>query len=182
MPVAPAYSAPVAGDMPLGWAPPLVPKGDPGTLDLPWYGIGPIDAVKRAYLKTFRYDGRAGLGEYWWYMLYTLLLTILLVSVLGIVITQTTSSGPGSSSGPAALVGTLIGAIVVLHIPVGISLTVRRLHDGGNSGWMYLIGLVPWVGGLIVLIICCALPKPSGARFDHGYHDAWAPPGTYPFA
>jgi uncharacterized membrane protein YhaH (DUF805 family) len=43
----------------------------------------------------------------------------------------------------------------------------RRLHDTNRSGWWWLIGLIPFVGG-IILIVFTALPsEPAGSRFDH---------------
>jgi uncharacterized membrane protein YhaH (DUF805 family) len=36
-------------------------------------------------------------------------------------------------------------------IPV-VAVTVRRLHDIGMSGWWALLLLVPYIGGLIVLV------------------------------
>ena len=36
-----------------------------------------------------------------------------------------------------------------------IAITIRRLHDIGKSGWYYLIGLIPLVGGIILLVWMC---------------------------
>lgn len=33
-----------------------------------------------------------------------------------------------------------------------ITLQVRRLHDAGYSGWLWLVNLIPYVGGLILLL------------------------------
>jgi len=42
-----------------------------------------------------------------------------------------------------------------------IAVTVRRLHDQGKSGWFYLISLVPYVGGFIVLVFMCLEGTPG---------------------
>lgn len=34
----------------------------------------------------------------------------------------------------------------------GIAVGVRRLHDTGKSGWYLLLGLIPCVGGIILLV------------------------------
>ena len=39
-------------------------------------------------------------------------------------------------------------AVLIPSLAVG----VRRLHDTGKSGWYILIGLIPCVGGLILLV------------------------------
>ena len=48
-------------------------------------------------------------------------------------------------------------AILVPNLAVG----VRRLHDLGKSGWMLLIGLIPFFGGLYLLFLF-AQPGQSG--------------------
>lgn len=45
-------------------------------------------------------------------------------------------------------------------------MTVRRLHDANYSGWMILLGLVPFVGGIILLVFTVMEPKPEGQRLD----------------
>ena len=42
----------------------------------------------------------------------------------------------------------------LLFMP-SLSVCVRRLHDIGKSGWMLLIGLIPYIGGIILLILYC---------------------------
>jgi len=44
---------------------------------------------------------------------------------------------------------------IVVGLPLiltGIALAVRRLHDSGRTGWWWWIGLVPVVGGIILLV------------------------------
>ena len=36
-----------------------------------------------------------------------------------------------------------------------ISLVVSRLHDTGRSGFFIFVGLIPFVGGIILLYFCC---------------------------
>ena len=33
-----------------------------------------------------------------------------------------------------------------------LAITVRRIHDIGLSGWFYLLILIPYIGGLIILV------------------------------
>lgn len=60
-------------------------------------------------------------------------------------------------SSPDALSAILIGMMVLLGlmwlatiVPL-IAVTVRRLHDCNQSGWLYLLALVP-MGGLVILV------------------------------
>jgi uncharacterized membrane protein YhaH (DUF805 family) len=37
----------------------------------------------------------------------------------------------------------------------GLAVQARRLHDTNKSGWWILIGLVPFVGPIVLLVIDC---------------------------
>lgn len=70
----------------------------------------------------------------------------------------------GGENGPGALawlVAALMGIVVLALIVPSIAVTVRRLHDQGKSGWFYLISLVPYVGGFIVLVFMCLEGTPG---------------------
>jgi len=43
----------------------------PTALDMPYYGIGFIDAIKRGFRKYATFSGRASRSEYWWWALFT---------------------------------------------------------------------------------------------------------------
>ncbi|MEF2278572.1 DUF805 domain-containing protein [Deinococcus sp. YIM 134068] len=49
-----------------------------------------------------------------------------------------------------SLVLTVVYGLAVL-LP-SLAVGVRRLHDTGRPGWWLLIGLVPFVGGIVLLI------------------------------
>jgi hypothetical protein len=48
----------------------------------------------------------------------------------------------------------LLVASLVIFVP-SLTLTIRRLHDTGRSGWWLLIALIPYLGGLILLVFMC---------------------------
>ena len=48
-----------------------VSSAPPPPLELPHYGIGFVDAVKRAFKKYATFTGRASRSEYWWWVLFT---------------------------------------------------------------------------------------------------------------
>ena len=57
--------------------------------------------------------------------------------------------------GTLGIVGTIIAIVVFIAT---ISLTVRRLHDSGHTGWWALLYLTG-IGGLILQIVLCFLPS-----------------------
>ena len=141
-------------------------QGGTPTLDQPWYGIGPVDAVKRAFQKYARFDGRASRSEYWWFVLATSILTLLLYIPFVIVAASAENSASGDVPAGAVVLGILALLIFLALIVPSISITVRRLHDGGFSGLLYLINFVPYLGSLAILVLTILPSKPEGARYD----------------
>lgn len=142
-----------------------VQQGEP-TLGQPYYGIGLVAAVKRGFAKYARFDGRASRSEYWWWQLVVGGL-ILVLSVIATVVALATSPDggdtPGTPSIPLFIVLVVAGFGVIVP---NIAITVRRLHDSNQSGLLYLLTLIPYIGGLIVFILCIQGSNPAGARFD----------------
>jgi uncharacterized membrane protein YhaH (DUF805 family) len=36
-----------------------------------------------------------------------------------------------------------------------IAVTVRRFHDQDKSGWFYLLGFIPYIGGIVMIVFMC---------------------------
>ena len=51
--------------------------------------------------------------------------------------------------------------VLAAEVIPGLSICVRRLHDIGKSGWYYLIGLIPLVGGIIMIVWFCQDSAPA---------------------
>src|SRR5690348_4200030 len=101
-------------------------------------------AIKTCLSKYFTFAGRAPRSEYWYFYLFF----VLIIVVAGVI--------DGALGPQAGGFGTFLffAAILVLFIPQ-VSVTVRRLHDLDRSGWWFWLGLVPLVGGLILLFWFC---------------------------
>ena len=82
------------------------------------------------------FSGRARRKEYWMFVLFNMIISFVLGFVEGIF------GGPG--------ILYMIYGLAVL-IP-GLAVSVRRLHDTGKSGWWLLISLVPFVGGIVLIV------------------------------
>ena len=60
----------------------------------------------------------------------------------------------------------MLSGIVGLALVIpSIAVVVRRLHDTGRSGWWYLIALVPFIGGLVLLVFCVQPSAPGPNRW-----------------
>jgi len=152
--------------------PSFQPPGDPGTLDLPYYGIGFTAAVKRAFQKYGRFDGRASRSEYWWYALFNTIVVVVLY-VPAIVLLATSPTGATGDMRTDTWQFTifivlivLLGIFVLVSIVPGVSIQMRRLHDQDLSGWLVLLNLIPQIGGIITAVLAAMPSKPSGARYD----------------
>ncbi|MCU1523797.1 MAG: hypothetical protein JWO18_691 [Microbacteriaceae bacterium] len=75
----------------------------------------------------------------------------------------------GAMTGPNGL-GIVVSIVIVLFalatIVPSLALTVRRLHDANLSGFFIFLSLVPFVGGIIVLVMTLLPSNPQGQRFD----------------
>jgi uncharacterized membrane protein YhaH (DUF805 family) len=170
---APGYAEPAYGypEPAYGYGPPAAGPGGTPSLDRPYYGIGFTDAVRRVFAKYARFDGRASRSEYWWWTLAT----VVVFGVLGGLVGGLGGAEAESASpSPVVVVLALVLVLAVLAVLVpSIAVTVRRLHDADLSGWLYLLTLIPYVGGLILLVLTVLPPKPSGARFDRRPEQGW---------
>lgn len=105
-------------------------------------------AVKTCFSKFATFEGRARRSEYWFFTLFTVLVS----TVLSIIDAVT---GIGVLS--------LLFTLAVL-IP-GIAVAVRRLHDTDRSGWWYLLILIPIVGFIVLIIWFCSRGTGDANRF-----------------
>jgi len=139
---------------PPGYGGPYGPHG-PGDY-LRGAPVGFADAVRQAVRHAFTYQGRASRSAFWWFVLFEVIV-MFVVMILAAVI-----GGGGGSAPVAALLLTLVlVAVSVALFVVILPLYVRRLHDSDMSGLWLLVALVPFVGGIAVLVLCL-LPGTRG--------------------
>ena len=142
------------------------PSGVTPPLELPHYGIGFIDAIKRGFKKYATFTGRASRGEYWWWALFTFL-TYTVLGLVAYTVGIATSRDGGRTPGLLAVPLMILFAAFALGVIVPtLALTVRRLHDGGYSGLLALLLLIPYVGGLIIMIFALMPSSPAGTKYD----------------
>ena len=105
-------------------------------------------------------EGRARRLEYWSFVLFAWLSTT--AFMLALVVLTALFGGFDQDPPPAFIALAMVlavGWILALVIP-NISVAVRRLHDVGLSGWLYLLTFIPYVGGLFMLVVACIPSQP----------------------
>ncbi|MFC5727284.1 MULTISPECIES: DUF805 domain-containing protein [Nocardioides] len=95
-----------------------------------------------ALKKYATFSRRARRKEYWMFFLWAALIVLGLAIIDNLVGTYDEATGWGLLSGLFSL------AMVV----PSISVTARRLHDIGKSGWLQLLFLIPLVGFILWII------------------------------
>jgi uncharacterized membrane protein YhaH (DUF805 family) len=108
-----------------------------------WY----LQALK----KYADFSGRARRREYWGFVLFNIIISVVL-TVCDVVL--------GTYSA-AASIGILTGIYALALLIPGIAVSVRRLHDTGRSGWWLLIVLVPLIGAIVLLIFMLIDSQPG---------------------
>ena len=104
-----------------------------------WY----LKVVKEHYAD---FKGRARRREYWMFVLFNLIIAVVL-AVIGALI-------------KFPFIQTIYGlAVAVPALAVG----VRRLHDLGKSGWMLLLGLIPFVNFYLLYLFFLEVEKKCNA-------------------
>lgn len=105
-----------------------------------------MDAMKKA----FNFSDRSRRKEYWMFILATLIISIVLTivdAVVGLEIAE-----------DVGILSTLFSLAIIIP---SISVTVRRLHDIGKSGWWVLIGIIPIVGFIVLLVFTVKDSEPA---------------------
>ncbi len=74
----------------------------------------------------------------------------------------------------AGMIGVFLLVIYSLaaFIP-SIAVQVRRFHDQDKSGWFVLLGLIPYLGGLILIIFMCLEGTRGPNRFGPDPRDPY---------
>ena len=111
-----------------------------------WY----LEALKKYAV----FSGRSRRKEYWYFVLFNLIVSLVLSAIDALLGTF--------SSANVGLLGGIYGLAVLIP---SIAVSVRRLHDIDRAGWWVLIGLVPVVGTIVLLVFAALEGSPGSNRF-----------------
>ncbi|WP_088013292.1 DUF805 domain-containing protein [Gottfriedia acidiceleris] len=105
------------------------------------------------YLKVLKnyavFNGRARRTEYWMFFLFNAIITIILSFLQSL----------------ADIDKILTGIYGLLTILPNLAVGARRLHDSGKSAWWLLIGIIPFIGTIILIIFFCLDSEEGDNRF-----------------
>jgi uncharacterized membrane protein YhaH (DUF805 family) len=119
------------------------------------------------YRRYADFSGRLQRKEYWMFALFQfivamVLLVIMFAGGMGSVNEVTGQAEPGT----LFYIG--LGLLVIFglgsFIP-SLAVSVRRFHDQDKSGWFLLLQLIPYIGGIVVLVFMCLAGTPGPNRF-----------------
>lgn len=88
------------------------------------------ESISTCFIKYATFDGRASRPEFWWFILFTWLV----------------SAGLGMIND--VLSGLFSLGVLIPSLAVG----ARRLHDTNRSGWLQLLWLLPVIGWIILIV------------------------------
>lgn len=112
-----------------------------------WY----LEVLKKYAVFT----GRARRKEYWYFILFNIMISIILSAIDG----MTGSYNPQTGMG-------LLGTIYILAILLpAVGVSIRRLHDTGRSGWWVLLSLIPLLGTIVLLVFMLQDSKPGSNQY-----------------
>lgn len=95
------------------------------------------DVIKNHYLD---FAGKATRKQFWLFVLWTFIVFFVLGLVFGLF-----------GLGKTGAIILNVGYLAILLPSLGIA--ARRLRDGGFSPWLLLLGLIPFIGGLVLLVL-----------------------------
>lgn len=95
------------------------------------------ESIRTCFTKYVDFSGRAGLSEYWWFALFTLIVSVVL-------------SMFSQSLGNVFSLATLLPSIAV---------GTRRLHDTNRTGWWQLLWFVPIIGWIVLIVFLAQQSK-----------------------
>ena len=101
------------------------------------------------------FTGRARRSEYWYFVLFNFIVSILIGLSLGVI--------AGLLNVPALVYLAYLWSLAVF-IP-SLAVSVRRLHDIGRSGWWLFLSLIPLVGAIILIIWYCTDSQPGANQY-----------------
>jgi len=140
--------------------------------------VSMVQAVK-LWLKNWKnFSGRASRSEYWWVALANVIVMAVLGTIFMVAFVAVAAATNGSDTAMGVLLVAVWGVMALVGLATivpSLSLGIRRLHDTNQSGWLYLVSFIPYVGSIILIVLMAQASNPAGARFDDAAQPLYGP-------
>ena len=110
-----------------------------------------VEALKKYAV----FSGRSRRKEYWYFVLFVVIISIALSLIDSLIGAYDRSSGAG-------LLSTIFSLAILIP---SIAMSIRRLHDIHRTDWWVLISLVPLIGWIVLLVFHVQDGTPGTNRF-----------------
>jgi uncharacterized membrane protein YhaH (DUF805 family) len=102
-------------------------------------------AIRVGFDNYANFNGRAARRQYWFWVLFAVLVGLVAGLVDGIIGT-----------------GTVLGVIASLALLLpGLAYAARRMHDIGKSGWYVLVAVIPVLGWIYFIYLAVQPGEPQ---------------------
>ena len=101
------------------------------------------ESIKTCLSKYADFTGRASRSEYWWFYLFTFLVSMSLSLI-------------------SAMLGIADALSILFNLGVllpSLAAGARRLHDTNRSGWWLLLMFIPIIGWIVLLVMLVQGPR-----------------------
>jgi uncharacterized membrane protein YhaH (DUF805 family) len=116
--------------------------------------MGFKEAITHGFQNYVGFSGRAARSEYWYWVLF-----IVLLSIVALLIDLTLFGFNTTGVNPISVIVSLATLLPNLAV------SVRRLHDIDRSGWWVLLVLIPLIGGIVLIVWACMRGTVGTNRF-----------------
>jgi uncharacterized membrane protein YhaH (DUF805 family) len=131
-----------------------------------------IQSYKRFWKSYAQFIGKSTRSEYWYVVLVNTIIVFILGGLMfGVGISSVYELSNGLHANNPAKLGAafFFGVILLVYclaalIP-NIAITMRRLQDAGFPWGLWFLSFIPYVGGLVVLVLCI-MPTKNNLKID----------------
>lgn len=110
-----------------------------------------VAAYKDALSKYAQFSGRLSVGGYWRFVAVNVVAWIVLITL-------------GSIAKPLLVLAVIYWLAILVP---SLAAVVRRLHDTGKAGTYIFISLIPFVGGIILLVWLVGAGNPGPNQYGN---------------
>ena len=121
-----------------------------------------VQATTTCLKKYFIFSGRAKRSEFWWFYLFTIIVTVVYTLFVEPLLFAWMFDGGDFNLFIFYVMANLM--ILLFMIPI-LAVGSRRLHDIGKSGWWQIVSVIPVLGLILLFVWWASDTKPEGDKY-----------------